>query len=270
MTATKPSLSEKVENDVIVVKIGGSTLGIEGSTLQDLINLKKLGYEVVIVHGGGKQISEWASKLGIRPEFINGLRRTDLQTMEVAIGVLGGLINTKIVNELNVNGVSAVGITGVSDRLFSATIKDEKLGLVGELVDCNVISLLAILKVSIPVVAPIAFNIGFKDIEKDGILNVNADTAAGYLAKSLNAKKLVFQSDVEGVLDFNGRVIPHMTRTQANEIIKSGIAKEGMIPKIEACINSLSNVSSTHIIDGRVNGALLDCVNNKPIGTRII
>mgnify|MGYP001464782079 CR=1 FL=1 len=84
--------------------------------------------------------------------------------------------------------------------------------------------------------------------EKDGILNVNADTAAGHLAKSLNAKKLVFQSDVEGVLDFNGRVIPHMTRTQANEIIKSGIAKEGMIPKIEACINSLSNVSSTPVL----------------------
>ncbi|MBA30784.1 MAG: acetylglutamate kinase [Dehalococcoidia bacterium] len=261
---------ENPKNDVIVVKIGGSTLGVGDSTLADLVELRKSGFKVIIVHGGGKQISEWASKLGIRPEFINGLRRTDLQTMEVAIGVLAGLINTKIVNELNVLGASAVGYSGVSDRLFQAKIKDKNLGLVGELVGCNVDSLIKILENSIPVVSPIAFNIGFLDIEQDGILNVNADTAAGYLAKSLNADKLVFQTDVEGVLDFYGRVIPHMTTSQAKEIIKSGIAKDGMIPKIHACINSLSNVSSTHIIDGRVNKALLDCISNKKIGTRII
>ena len=267
---SKTTLRENLKNDVIVVKIGGSTLGVGDSTLVDVMDLKKSGFRVVIVHGGGKQISEWASKLGIRPEFINGLRRTDFETMEVAIGVLAGLINTKIVNELNMIGASAVGFSGVSDGLFVAKIKDKNLGLVGEIIECNVVSLLSILDFSIPVVSPIAFNLDFNDIEKDGILNVNADTAAGYLAKSLNADKLIFQSDVEGVLDFNGRVIPHMTTSQANEIINIGIAKGGMIPKLHACINSLSNVSSTHIIDGRINGALLDCVANKKIGTRII
>ena len=118
---------ENPKNDVIVVKIGGSTLGVGDSTLADLVELRKSGFKVIIVPGGGKQISEWASKLGIRPEFINGLRRTDLQTMEVAIGVLDGLINTKIVNELNVLGASAVGYSGVSDRLFQAKIKDKNL-----------------------------------------------------------------------------------------------------------------------------------------------
>ena len=112
---SRTTLRENLKNDVIVVKIGGSTLGVGDSTLFDVMDLKKSGHRVVIVHGGGKQISEWASKLGIRPEFINGLRRTDLETMEVAIGVLAGLINTKIVNELNMNGASAVGFSGVSD-----------------------------------------------------------------------------------------------------------------------------------------------------------
>ncbi|MBM31876.1 MAG: acetylglutamate kinase [Chloroflexi bacterium] len=261
---------EKQKKGVIVVKIGGSTLGIGDSTLTDLVELKRFGFNVVVVHGGGKQISEWASKLGIRPEFINGLRRTDIQTMEVAIGVLAGLINTKIVNELNVLGASAVGFSGVSDKLFVGKIKDKKLGLVGEIVECNVKSLIKILKSSIPVISPIAFNIDFLNLEEDGILNVNADTAAGFLAKSLNADKLVFQTDVEGVLDFYGRVIPHMTTSQAKEMIKSGIAKGGMIPKVHACINALSNVSSTHIIDGRINKALLDCIFDKKIGTRII
>jgi len=266
-TSNKRDLSGKT----IVIKIGGSTLGEGDSTVPDIVDLWKQGARPVVVHGGGKVISDWVKKQGIHPEFVRGLRRTDEATLEVAIAVLAGLVNSQLVAEFQANGADATGISGVSGGLLQAEVLDPDLGYVGKIVKANAKPIETILNCgSIPVIAPTALHLFPSVSGEDRILNVNADTSAGHIAKAVGADQLVFQTDVEGVLDARRRLIPRMTRSQARDLISGGIAAGGMIPKIEACADAVSVVGSGHIIDGRLAGALLACALGEDIGTRII
>lgn len=254
----------------IVIKIGGSTLGEGDSTVPDIVDLWEQGAKPVVVHGGGKVISNWVTKQGIHPEFVQGLRRTDRATLEVAIAVLAGLVNSQLVAEFQANGANAIGISGVSGGLLQAEILDPDLGYVGKIVKANAAPVETVINSGgIPVIAPTALHLFPSESGEDRILNVNADTSAGHIAKAVRADQLVFQTDVEGVLDARRRLIPRMTRGQAMDLIAGGIAAGGMIPKIEACADAVSIVESGHIIDGRLAGALLACARGEDIGTRI-
>ena len=254
------------KNNISVIKIGGSTLGENDSTFEDIVKLYKKGWNIVLVHGGGREISNWLNKQGVEPEFVDGLRRTDKRTLEVVISVLSGKINSEIVIELQNLNVKAVGISG-SSGLISAKQLSKKLGFVGEIVSCNSEILFSLFENGfLPVVSPLALACD----KKKQIYNINADTAAGVLAKNLNANNIIFQTDVSGVLDSNRRTIPQMTRLQALDLINSGIVQGGMIPKIRACVDALETVSTGKIIDGTIRGILISAFTNDNIGTRIV
>ncbi len=255
---------------VVVVKVGGSTLGEGDSTTPDLVELWRSGMRPVVVHGGGKIISDWVRRLGIQPQFVRGLRKTDRETLEVALAVLCGLVNAGLVAEIAASGGRAVGISGVSGGLFRAKMFDPELGLVGRIQSVDATQVEEVIAGgSIPVIAPCTLNVDSTGPE-DAILNVNADTAAGHVARALRCERLVFQTDVEGVLDARRRLIPRMTRRQARDLVDSGVASGGMIPKIEACVEALETAGAGHIIDGRIGGALLKCVAGEEVGTRIV
>lgn len=259
-----------IPGEIIVIKVGGSTLSEGDSTSPDIIELAKRGFKPVIVHGGGAVISEWVKRLGIQPTFVRGLRRTDPETLAVAVAVLCGLVNAQLVAELNGLGGNAIGLSGISGGMLKARVLSEDLGLVGEIVEVDAAPIHAALAAGmIPVIAPAATNIATTGAD-DAILNINADTSAGHIARRLEAAQMVFQTDVAGVLDVNRRLIPRMTKSQAGDLIASGIAIGGMIPKIEACIMALETARTGQIIDGRVAGALIACVEGRDVGTRII
>ena len=254
----------------IVAKIGGSTLGEHDTTLHDLIALQKKGINSVVVHGGGKVISEWMEKQGVRPKFVRGLRVTDSASLDIAVAVLTGLINKQLVASLLAKGGKAIGISGADGGMIRARIKDPELGLVGEVTEVNLEPIKAVLDLGcIPVIAPVAVHDSDGTVPLGSLLNINADTAAGKIAAALNAERLVILTDVEGVMDTSRRVIPRLTERQARGLMHSSIAAGGMIPKLEACLTALKEGSIAQIIDGRRPGALLDTLSGKAAGTRV-
>ncbi len=264
------STQRDITGNTIVIKIGGSTLGEGDSTVPDIVELWRQGARPIVVHGGGKVISDWVGRLGIQPEFFRGLRRTNEATLNVAVAVLAGLVNSQLVAEFQASGANAVGISGVSAGLLQAEVLDPDLGYVGKVVKANAAPIEGILNSgNIPVIAPTALHLYPSESDDVRILNVNADTSAGHIARAVRADQLIFQTDVDGVLDARRRLIPRMTRGQAMDLIAGGIAVGGMIPKIEACADAVSVFGSGHIIDGRVAGALLACARGEDIGTRI-
>ena len=268
MASARTSYSPMSSDNCIVVKIGGSTLGDNDSTIQDVVQLWREGKNPVVVHGGGKFITEWAAKQGVAPNFVRGLRVTDSDTLDIAVAVLAGLVNTRLVAELTAAGGRAVGISGVSAAMFKATVSAPELGYVGDVIETDVSAVRAALTAGfVPVVAPAAFNVEAESAEEQ-ILNINADTAAGHLARALSADGLIFQTDVAGVMDRRGRVIRRMTVRQAADLIESGVAAGGMIPKLEACVTALETVPYTCITDGRQTGALRS-YSARGLGTRI-
>jgi acetylglutamate kinase len=261
----------------IVVKIGGSTLGSGDTTLQDIVWLKSLGVEPIIVHGGGSAITDWLGKVGKPARFIRGLRFTDEETMEVVRMTLAGKVNTDLVATLNGLGGRAVGITGLDGLLLQATRLEDDLGLVGKIVAVDLTLLRTLVSAGyIVVIAPIGSGQG---CAPDGVpgerplfetLNLNADTAAGELAAALHAEKLILLSDVPGILDAQGCLIGQATVEEARELIANGTVTKGMIPKVEACIRALDGVRRTHIVDGRVPHALIrELFTDQGVGTMI-
>ena len=253
----------------LVVKIGGSTLGSGDTTLEDLVTLQRRGVPVVVVHGGGQVISQWMERTGAMPRFVRGLRVTDEPTMEVVLAVLGGLVNKRLVAGLQALGGKAVGLSGVDGGILQAQVKDPEMGLVGEVAQVNKEPLLQVMEIDhIPVVAPVALGES-GDAGSAPALNVNGDTATGALAAALEARRLVFLTDVEGVMDSGRRLIPRLLPAQARALIGGGIASGGMIPKLEACLHALPHVDHACIIDGRVPHALLECMDGVHAGTRV-
>jgi len=258
----------------IVVKIGGSTLGSHDTTLKDLVELQREGMNPVVVHGGGKIISQWMEKQGVRPRFVRGLRVTDEPSLDIVVAVLTGLINKNLVASLVNMGAKAMGISGADDGMLRAEIKDSELGLVGNVVSVNADPIKAIMKAGcIPVIAPVAMLVSEDEPEGNDfeatLLNINADTAAGEIASALGAERLVFLTDVDGVLDTSRRLIPRLTERQALGLISSNVAAGGMIPKLEACVTALKAGGISQIVDGRKPMALRDSVAGKTFGTRV-
>ena len=258
----------------IVVKIGGSTLGNHDTSLKDLVTLQKEGVAVVVVHGGGNVISQWMQRQGIPPRFVNGLRVTDAPSLDIVVAVLTGLINKELVSQLHLLGGRAIGISGVDGGLLEAQIADPALGYVGEITRVNSEPLRAILDNGyIPMIAPVAMHCQEGSEHSGGALNINGDTVAGELAHALGAKRLIFLTDVEGIMDGGGRVIRRLDRPRAKLLLQSGVVRGGMIPKLAACLRALESRQGgrvAEIIDGRKPDALLQCVRGATPGTRII
>ena len=249
----------------MVVKIGGSTLGSHDTTLEDLVALQKEGKALVVVHGGANVVTEWLSRQGIATRFIDGLRVTDHQTLQVVVAVLCGLVNKELVAAIQSRGGRAMGLCGIDGRLIEARIKDAEHGYMGEVVKINPGPIEAILSGGyIPVIAPTGF-----DPEKGMPLNVNGDPAAGEIAAALRAERLIMLTDVAGVMDGLGKLIPRLSPGEASSLIASGVVSGGMIPKVEACLRALSTVPITQIVDGRERHALIEALAGKGSGTTI-
>ena len=249
----------------IVVKIGGSTLGSHDTTMEDLVALQKEGRTLVVVHGGANIVSEWLSRQGIPTRFENGLRVTDRQTLDVVAAVLCGLVNKELVSAIQSLGGRAIGLSGIDGGFIEARIKDADLGYVGEVVKVNPEPIEAVVKGGyIPIIAPLGL------AAKGEKLNVNGDPAAGDIAAALGAERLVFLTDVPGILDSSGKLLPRLSADEASSLIGSGVVSGGMIPKVEACLRALSTVPITQIVDGREPHALLQVMAGKGDGTTIV
>jgi acetylglutamate kinase len=254
---------------VIVVKIGGATLGSQDTTTKDIVSLQRQGKSLVIVHGGGKIITDWLEKRGIPTRFVNGERVTDEATLEVVVSVLVGLVNKEIVADINAPGGMAIGISGVDGGLIQGRVKDKRLGYIGEVVKVNPAPLEALLKSGyIPVVAPVSLHAA-KSAKAPKVLNINADAVAGEIAAAISAERLIILTDVVGVCDRSGNLLPHLSPGEAEALLASGVVSGGMIPKIKACLRALSGTPLTRIIDGRQPHALLREIKGKGGGTTI-
>ena len=265
-----------------VIKYGGNAMADEElkvSFAQDVVLLKYVGINPVVVHGGGPQINEMLKKLGTPSQFVRGMRVTDQETMDIVEMVLVGKINKEIVNLINQHGGMAVGLSGkdgglIQARKMSVTVASNgapaeiiDIGLVGEIVGINpaIINSLDENKF-IPVIAPVGVG------ERGETYNINADLVAGQVAESLGAEKLILLTDVEGVKDKKGELLSTLKVNQARKLIQEGVVAEGMIPKVECCIEALKGgVGKTHIIDGRVKHAvLLEIFTKEGVGTEVV
>jgi acetylglutamate kinase len=234
----------------IVIKVGGA-VGDDGTVLEDIVWLKKLGISPVVVHGGGIQISQMLSRLGVETRFVEGRRYTDEQTLEVVHAVLMR-INGEFVAQLDGQGVPAFGINGLDGRMLHARLRDERLGLVGEVEAVDLRPIVSLLGQGyVVVIAPLAAG---PDSQP---LNVNADTVAGEVARAIRAEKFVLFTDVPGVLDHDGQVVSELDGSQVQRLIDDGTIRGGMIPKIQACLRALETVPRVHVLDGRQPHALL-------------
>ena len=257
-------------DEVIVVKLGGATLGNHDTAIEDIVHLQKQGRSVVIVHGGGKVITDWLKKHGAGTKFVHGERVTDKETLEVVTAVLCGLVNKEIVAAINILGGWAVGISGVDGSLIEGRIRDKELGYVGEVVKVNLKPLETLLENGyIPVVAPVSLHAIDKPAEAPAVLNINADAVAGEVAKAMKAERLIFLTDVSGISDKSGKLLNHLSLAEAESLVAAGVASGGMIPKIRACLNALSTTKIASIIDGREPRALVKEVESHGGGTTI-
>lgn len=260
---------------IIVVKYGGSAMAnpeLQRNVIKDVTLLKLVGFKPIIVHGGGKEISRWVSKVGKEAKFVNGLRVTDEETMEIAEMVLSK-VNKQLVTMVQELGVKAVGVSGKDSGLLHVQKKysnGEDIGFVGDVDQVNPKVLFDLLENDyLPIVAPIGLGDEFASY------NINADDAACAIAKAVGAEKLAFLTDVEGLYrDFEDKdsFISRLTATQADELIASGTIGGGMLPKLNNCTDAVKNgVGRVHILDGRIpHCLLLEIFTNKGIGTAIV
>ena len=250
----------------IVVKIGGNALGPEDTTFDDLVAVQREGIAPLVVHGGGPLITQWLDRLGIESTFARGLRVTDEKALDVIIAVLSGLVNKRIVAAIGAAGGRAVGLSGADGPSIFAEVRDAELGRVGEVSGVRPDLINGLMSHDfIPVFSPVSVDAA----DEGKLLNVNADSVAGALAGALGAERVIFLTDVPGVLDADGAVISELTASQAQSLIADGVITGGMIPKVTACLNALAHAGAAHIIDGRAPGALRRALADEA-GTRII
>jgi len=253
----------------VVFKIGGSTFGSGDTTVNDLVELQGRGVPLVVVHGGGAMVTEWLKKQGVATDFVHGLRVTDAESLKVVVAVLAGLANKELVGSIQRAGGKAVGLSGVDGGMLSARVLDKKLGYVGDVTAVDVRLLEVTLEAGfMAVVAPVSLNAA-RGNKSPPMLNVNGDTVAAEIAVALNADKLIFLTDIAGVCDKSGKVLPRLTPVKAKELIVSGVAAGGMEVKIRSCLKALSKVRAAKIVDGRQPHAILDALEGKGRGTTI-
>lgn len=266
---------QKFNRKIIVVKYGGSAMSneeLQKNVIKDVTLLKLVGFKPIIVHGGGKAISSWVNKVGKQAEFVNGLRVTDAETMEIAEMVLGR-VNKSLVSMVQELGVKAVGISGKDGGLLKVDKKysgGQDIGYVGDIKEVDAKILYDLLENDfLPIVAPVGMDDNFETY------NINADDAACAIAKAVGADKLVFLTDVEGLYrDFEDKstFISRLTASEADDLINSGIIGGGMLPKLGNCTSAVKNgVNRVHILDGRIpHCLLLEIFTNHGVGTAII
>lgn len=257
---------------VVVIKYGGNAMvndELKQQVMEDIVLLWLIGIKVVLVHGGGPDINTLMKKLGKVPEFINGLRVTDKETVDIVQMVLAGKVNKSLVSYLEVKGGKAMGISGMDGMLIEATLKDEKLGWVGNITNINIEPVLDLLeKGYIPVISTVG-----SDYEGNAY-NINGDTAAAKIAGALNAERLIMMTDIDGILrdkDDPSTLIPQLTVQGIKDLISEGVISGGMIPKVKCCQDAIeSGVKNVVIIDGRVpHSILLEILTDEGAGTMV-
>lgn len=266
---------QRFNRRVIVVKYGGSAMvdsQLKQQVIQDVTLLKLVGFKPIIVHGGGKEISRWVGKVGMKPEFVNGLRVTDEDTMELAEMVLGK-VNKELVQLVESLGVRAIGLSGKDGKLLSVNKKyadGQDIGFVGDIKNVNASVLYDLLeKDFLPIICPIGLD------DEYNTYNINADDAACAIARQMRAEKLAFLTDIEGVYkdpNDSSTLISELKVSEARKLMDSGYIGGGMLPKLHNCIEAIEHgVSRVHILDGRIpHCLLLEIFTNKGIGTAII
>ena len=263
---------QKYYNKVVVVKYGGNAMvneELKQQVMEDIVLLQLVGVKVVLVHGGGPEITNTMKKLGKETQFVNGLRVTDKESAEIAQMVLAGKVNKNLVNLLQVKGGRAIGLSGIDGAMLYAKMKDPEIGFVGEITDVNIEPVLTLLEHNyIPVISTVGCD------SLGNVYNINADTAASGVAGKLGAERLLELTDIEGILrDKNdpASIIRSMTVQQAKSLLGDGTISGGMIPKVEGCIEAInSGVKCVIVMDGRVpHSILLEMLTDEGAGSMI-
>ena len=264
---------QKYYNKVIVIKYGGNAMineRLKEQVMEDIVLLSLIGVKVVLIHGGGPEITDALNKFGKKSEFVNGLRVTDKETAEIVQMVLAGKINKTLVNLLQMKGGKAMGISGMDGRLIEAEKKDQRLGFVGKITSVNTEPITDLLeKGYIPVVSTIGCD------SEGNAYNINADTAAAYIAGAMKAERLITMTDIAGILrdkDDPSSLIPCISVKEAATLFEDGTISGGMIPKVECCIEAIDHgVKKVIIMDGRVpNAILIETLTDEGAGTMVI
>ncbi len=263
---------QKYHNKIIVIKYGGNAMiseDLKMQVMEDIVLLSLIGVKPVLVHGGGPEISEMLKRVGKESVFVDGLRVTDKETAEIVQMVLAGKINKHLVNLLGEFGGSAIGISGIDAHLIEAEVKDERLGFVGEVTKVNVQPILDLLeKDYIPVVSTVGCD------NEGNAYNINADTAASFIAGALKAERLITMTDIPGILrDINdpNSLIKKVNTQEARQLFDEGVISGGMIPKVQCCIDAIEmGVNKVTILDGRVpHAVLLELLTDEGAGTMV-
>ncbi len=264
---------QKYNGKVVVVKYGGNAMineELKQQVMEDIVLLSLIGVKVILVHGGGPEISEMLKRVGKESVFVDGLRVTDKETAEIVQMVLAGKINKGLVNLLQIKGGKAMGLSGMDAHMIEATVKDPRLGYVGEIVKVNVQPLADLLeKGYIPVVSTVGCDM------EGNVYNINADTAAAYIAGEMNAYRLISMTDINGILrDKNdpSSLIRSIDLKEAQELFATGIISGGMIPKVECCIDAIHRgVEKVFIMDGRIpHSLLIETLTDEGAGTMVM
>lgn len=271
LTAALPYI-KRYSGKIVVVKYGGNAMineHLKQQVMQDIVLLWLIGVKIVLVHGGGPEINDMMDKLGKEPEFIDGLRVTDKETVDIVQMVLAGKVNKTLVNLLEMMGGKAMGISGMDGRLIESKIKDEKLGYVGEISKVNIAPVLDLLeKGYIPVISTLGCDMN------GNTYNINGDTAAAYIAGALGAERLIMMTDIAGVLrdkDDPSSLIPEINILEAEKLYDSGIISGGMIPKVDCCIEAINKgVKNVTIMNGTVpHSILMELLTDEGAGTMV-
>lgn len=272
LTAALPYI-RRYTGKTVVVKYGGNAMidhELKEQVMEDIVLLWLIGVKVVLVHGGGPEINELMGKLGKEPEFIDGLRVTDKETMDIVQMVLAGKVNKTLVNLVEMKGGNAIGLSGMDGRLIEAEAKSVQLGFAGKVTKIHVQPIVDLLENGyIPVISTVG-------CDKDGnAYNINGDTAAGSIAAALNAERFILMTDIAGLLkdkDDADSLIDQITVSEAKEMKQSGVISGGMIPKIDCCINAIEQgVNNVVIMDGRVpHSILMELLTDEGAGTLVV
>ncbi len=264
---------QKYNNKIIVVKYGGNAMindELKDAVMGDIVLLSLIGIKVVLVHGGGPEITQMLKQVGKESQFVNGLRVTDKETVDIVQMVLAGKVNKNLVNLLHHKGGNAIGLCGIDGHMIEAEVLNPELGYVGEITNVNVQPITDLLeKGYIPVISTVG-------CDKDGnVYNINADTAASKIAGILGAESLISMTDIEGILrdkDDPSTLISKICVEDAPKLVEEGVISGGMIPKVECCIDAIkSGVRKVFIIDGRIpHSILIETLTNEGIGTMFV
>ena len=258
---------------IVVVKYGGNAMvneALRQQVMEDIVLLWLIGVKVVLVHGGGPEISDMMSKLGKKPEFVDGLRVTDRETVDIVQMVLAGKVNKTLVNLLEMKGGRAIGLSGMDDRLIEARIKDDRLGYVGQITGINISPVTALLeKGYIPVISTLGCD------EEGNTYNINGDTAAAYIAGALHAERMILMTDIAGILrnrEDPASLIPRVNEADIEELKREGIIGGGMLPKVDCCVTALrAGVKNVVIMDGRIpHSILMELLTDEGAGTMVM